>query len=83
MLLLCFASWSAVSILTPTNARHTSTIVLARVLVGVAQGFLIPAVHTVLSQWIPPHERARAVSLTTSGAARTPAASAQPLASSM
>ena len=24
-------------------------------------------VHTVLSQWIPPHERARAVSLTTSG----------------
>ena len=23
--------------------------------------------HTVLSQWIPPHERAKAVSLTTSG----------------
>ncbi|PNH07465.1 putative anion transporter 7 [Tetrabaena socialis] len=67
MLLLCFASWSAVSILTPTNARHTAAIVAARVCVGVAQGFLIPAVHTVLSQWIPPHERARAVSLTTSG----------------
>ncbi|GLC38691.1 hypothetical protein PLESTB_000590700 [Pleodorina starrii] len=67
MLLLCFASWSAASILTPTNARHAWAIVFARVAVGVAQGFLIPAVHTVLSQWIPPHERARAVSLTTSG----------------
>ncbi|KXZ44588.1 hypothetical protein GPECTOR_65g206 [Gonium pectorale] len=67
MLLLCFASWSLVSILTPTNARHTLAIIFARVCIGVAQGFLIPAVHTVLSQWIPPHERARAVSLTTSG----------------
>ncbi len=67
MLLLCFASWSAASILTPTNGRQVFAIVIARVCVGVAQGFLIPAVHTVLSQWIPPHERARAVSLTTSG----------------
>ena len=31
------------------------------------QGFLIPAVHTVLAGWVPPTERARAVSLTTSG----------------
>lgn len=31
------------------------------------QGFLIPAVHTVLAAWVPPVERARAVSLTTSG----------------
>lgn len=67
MLILCFASWSAVSILTPTNAKNSMTIIIARVCIGVAQGFLIPAVHTVLSQWIPPHERARAVSLTTSG----------------
>lgn len=34
MLLLCFASWSAASILTPTNARHTYAIVAARVAVG-------------------------------------------------
>ncbi len=33
MLLLCFASWSAASILTPTNARHTYAIVAARVAV--------------------------------------------------
>ena len=52
---------------TPTNARNTLAIMAARVLIGIAQGFIIPSVHTVLSQWIPPHERARAVSLTTSG----------------
>lgn len=34
---------------------------------GMPQGFVIPAVHTVLAGWIPPAERARAVSLTTSG----------------
>jgi ACS family sodium-dependent inorganic phosphate cotransporter len=46
---------------------HPWLVASARAGVGVAQGFLIPAVHTVLSQWVPPHERARAVSLSTSG----------------
>lgn len=67
MLIVCFLSWSIVSILTPTNAANAKMIMFARVCVGISQGFLIPSVHTVLSQWIPPHERARAVSLTTSG----------------
>ncbi|KAI3956721.1 hypothetical protein MKW92_050946 [Papaver armeniacum] len=40
---------------------------LARLLVGVAQGFIFPSIHTVLAQWVPPHERSRSVSLTTSG----------------
>lgn len=48
-------------------AAAPSLIAAARAGVGVAQGFLIPAIHTVLSQWVPPHERARAVSLSTSG----------------
>ncbi|XP_051145365.1 probable anion transporter 5 isoform X3 [Andrographis paniculata] len=39
----------------------------ARLLVGVAQGFIFPSIHTVLAQWVPPHERSRSVSLTTSG----------------
>ncbi|KAL6757466.1 major facilitator superfamily domain-containing protein [Haematococcus lacustris] len=67
MLSLCFFMWSMVSFATPSDARSTNRIIAARVCIGVAQGFLIPSVHTVLSQWIPPHERARAVSLTTSG----------------
>ncbi|GBF98302.1 anion transporter-like [Raphidocelis subcapitata] len=68
MLALSFALWSVASLLTPAAAAFgTVGVCVARVCVGVAQGGLIPAVHTVLSQWIPPHERARAVSLTTSG----------------
>jgi MFS family permease len=69
MLIISFALWSLASLLTPgaAPAGATGGIVAVRVAVGVAQGFLIPSIHTVLSQWIPPHERARAVSLTTSG----------------
>jgi ACS family sodium-dependent inorganic phosphate cotransporter len=63
-----FALWSAAALLTPADPQRVGRIVAARVAVGVAQGFLIPAIHTVLSQWVPPHERARSVSLTTSGA---------------
>lgn len=67
MLSLSFAAWSLASLLTPASAASARAIMGARVCVGIAQGFLIPAVHTVLSQCIPPAERARAVSLTTSG----------------
>lgn len=73
MLTLSFLLWSTASILTPftlSGGGGDSTnhmVLIARVCIGVAQGFLIPAVHTVLSTWIPPMERARAVSLTTSG----------------
>ena len=66
-LIISFLLWSLVSIVTPTDGRRTTAIMFARVCVGIAQGFIIPSIHTVLSQWIPPHERARAVSLTTSG----------------
>eukprot|EP00775_Hariotina_reticulata_P010445 gene10445-10603_t len=66
-LIASFIAWSLASLLTPGDASSVQLIVLARVCVGLAQGGLIPSVHTVLSQWIPPHERARAVSLTTSG----------------
>eukprot|EP00798_Chlamydomonas_sp_ICE-L_P007480 gene7480-625_t len=67
MLIISFFLWSIFSLITPTNARNVTAIITARVCIGVSQGFLIPSIHTVLSQWISPHERARAVSLTTSG----------------
>jgi ACS family sodium-dependent inorganic phosphate cotransporter len=50
MLIISFALWSLVSIFTPTSAKSIPAILVARVCVGVAQGFLIPSVHTVLSQ---------------------------------
>ncbi|KAK2079250.1 hypothetical protein QBZ16_002941 [Prototheca wickerhamii] len=67
MLSLSFACWGTAALLTPASAERARATILARVCVGAAQGFLIPAVHTVLSAWVPPAERARAVSLTTSG----------------
>jgi ACS family sodium-dependent inorganic phosphate cotransporter len=67
MLSISFFLWSTASILTPGSASNVKATILARLCVGVAQGFLIPSVHTVLSIWIPATERARAVSLTTSG----------------
>ena len=49
-LIISFFLWSLVSMFTPTNAKNTHTIMAARVLIGIAQGFIIPSVHTVLSQ---------------------------------
>lgn len=66
-LLVSFAGWTLASLLTPRSARNTVGMCAARVAVGVFQGFLIPSVHTVLSQWVLPHERAKATSLCTSG----------------
>jgi MFS transporter, ACS family, solute carrier family 17 (sodium-dependent inorganic phosphate cotransporter), other len=39
---------------------------VARGIVGIFQGFRVPSVHTVLSQWVLPHEGANATSLCTS-----------------
>ena len=50
MLMVSFGLWSTASLLTPGSASSNSAIMVARVAVGVAQGFLIPSVHTVLSQ---------------------------------
>lgn len=50
MLILSFATWSVVSLLTPGSADKLGRIITARVCVGLAQGFIIPAVHTVLAQ---------------------------------
>lgn len=53
MLIICFSLWSLACCLTPTSASNTYAIIVARIFVGVAQGFLIPSVHTVLSQVRP------------------------------
>lgn len=67
VLLLSFILWSATCILVPLDPNRVTLLVMARLLVGVAQGFIFPSIHTVLAQWVPPHERSRSVSLTTSG----------------
>mmetsp|Transcript_1443 Transcript_1443/g.4290 ORF Transcript_1443/g.4290 Transcript_1443/m.4290 type:complete len:472 (+) Transcript_1443:170-1585(+) len=66
-LALSFILWSTASLMTPVNSQRSAPVAVARVLVGVSQGLLIPSIHTVLASCIPPKERATAVSLTTSG----------------
>lgn len=53
MLMVSFGLWSSASMLTPGSASSQFAIIVARVAVGVAQGFLIPSIHTVLSQVLP------------------------------
>ncbi|PKA59752.1 putative anion transporter 7 [Apostasia shenzhenica] len=67
VLLLSFLLWSSTCALIPLDPDRIIILVIARLLVGVAQGFIFPSIHTVLAQWVPPHERSRSVSLTTSG----------------
>lgn len=67
VLLLSFVLWSLTCALLPLDPNRVLLLVIARLLVGVAQGFIFPSIHTVLAQWVPPHERSRSVSLTTSG----------------
>ncbi|KAG6516858.1 hypothetical protein ZIOFF_020231 [Zingiber officinale] len=67
VLLFSFLLWSLTCAFAPLDASKVNMMVVARFLVGVAQGFIFPSIHTILAQWVPPHERSRSVSLTTSG----------------
>ncbi|GMH19683.1 hypothetical protein Nepgr_021524 [Nepenthes gracilis] len=67
VLLLSFVFWSLTCALVPLDPNRVVILVIARLLVGVAQGFIFPSIHTVLAQWVPPHEKSRSISLTTSG----------------
>lgn len=67
ILLLSFVIWSLTCAFVPLDPNRVVVLVVARLLVGVAQGFIFPSIHTVLAEWVPPHERSRSVSLTTSG----------------
>lgn len=69
VLLLSFALWSLTCAFLPLldDPNRLLVLALSRLIVGIAQGFIFPAIHTVLAQWVPPHERSRSVSLTTSG----------------
>jgi MFS transporter, ACS family, solute carrier family 17 (sodium-dependent inorganic phosphate cotransporter), other len=66
-LIISFLGWSLACAITPSDVRSALFISVVRVAVGIFQGFLIPSVHTVLSEWVLPHERAKATSLCTSG----------------
>nr|GEW19310.1 3-oxoacyl-[acyl-carrier-protein] synthase 3 A, chloroplastic-like [Tanacetum cinerariifolium] len=49
------------------DAEGTCTLTLIYTMVFNMCFSTTPSIHTVLAQWVPPHERSRSVSLTTSG----------------
>ncbi|CAA7394817.1 unnamed protein product [Spirodela intermedia] len=67
VLLMSFLLWSLTCALFPLDPARATLLASARLLIGIAQGFIFPSIHTVLAQWVPPHERSRSVSLTMSG----------------
>ena len=67
MLSLSFVLWCTASLVTPSDGSRTTGLMCVRALVGAAMGVVFPSIHSIIVQWIPMHERSRAVSLFTSG----------------
>ncbi|CAM8932403.1 unnamed protein product [Rhodiola kirilowii] len=51
VLLFSFLLWSLICALVPLDPNKVVILVMARLFVGVAQGFIFPSIHTVLAQW--------------------------------
>ena len=59
---------AVLTLLTPVSARWSVYMLIGlRVLEGVAQGVTFPSMHALLSRWIPPMERSRAVTFVYAG----------------
>jgi len=60
---------AVLTLLTPVAARFSAYMLIAlRVLEGIGEGVTFPSMHALLSCWIPPLERSRAVTFIYSGA---------------
>ena len=62
-------AWSVLTCLTPAAASSGSflLLVLCRVLLGAAEGFLIPVNSHLVAAWVPPAERGRAITAIQAG----------------
>lgn len=61
--------WSVFTILTPFAADISlHCLLFCRVLMGLAEGIAFPSIYHFLSEWIPSHERGRAIALFLTGA---------------
>ncbi len=60
--------WSLFTLLTPAAAMWSLPVLLmARIALGLGEAAAFPATYTLFSQWIPVHERSRAVAAVTGG----------------
>ncbi|CAG0923314.1 unnamed protein product [Notodromas monacha] len=57
------------SLLTPVAAKKlgSTAVMVLRVLIGMAEGVTFPAMHVILSNWAPPLERSRMVTMVYAG----------------
>ena len=61
-------TWSVFTMLTPIAAgAGFITLLLARIGMGLGEGFTFPAIYSLIGRWIPAAERSRAVSVNFSG----------------
>jgi len=67
MLAAGFMGWAGATALLPLLLGLPSLLFVGRILIGAAQGLVIPSIHTTLAGCVPRAEKARAVSLSTSG----------------
>jgi len=64
---VAFFTWSALAMCLPYVTHSVALICALRAAIGAAQGIVIPSMHTMLALWVPPEEKAKSVSLATSG----------------
>ena len=60
-------AWSLCTMLTPLASASVPLLLLNRVLMGLGEGMSQPAIHGLVSQWVPLAERTRCIALATSG----------------
>jgi MFS family permease len=66
VLLVAVSGWSFFTFIVPFAVqRGLAIFIIARMLLGAAEGVGFPAVHSMLGRWIPKNERSRAVSIVT------------------
>ncbi|MFK8047040.1 MAG: MFS transporter [Halioglobus sp.] len=62
-------AFSLTTLATPYAAELSfSALIVARVLLGVAEGFMVPATYAFIGRWSPDNERARLLAIVVSGA---------------
>jgi len=58
-------AWSIFTLLTPLAAKHSLfSLTLCRICLGIGEGAAFPSAHSLVSAWIPQHERTRAITMT-------------------
>ena len=69
VLALAVAWWSAFTMLTPAAASASLLLlVVTRVALGLGEAATFPSIFSLYRDWIPPHERSRAVTITMAAA---------------